>query len=173
MDVEKFSCKICTNLLCRPISCPCGHNFCLLCIKEITHKSIYHPRCPVCNQRIVGKFEINKLIESVISKNWQNQYKIRLQDPGFRKELNIYALWMMSICKTVRALTTVLLPVGIFIILYRHANNFPRIILYLIRVFLKLGTYRSTSFIWQILWALMHMFVKYIEATSVLSNITN
>ena len=173
MDIEKLKCGICSELICRPVSTPCGHNFCELCIIEIMKKSIYNPRCPNCKQKIIGKFEINKLIELVIMENWQKQYKKRLQDPGYVQEINIYAIWIVSVLKTVRTISVLLLPIFIFAILYRHVSNFPRMILKLIRIIVKISTYKSTSLLWQLLWAIMHMIIKYIEATSVLSNITN
>ena len=173
MDLENIKCHICFKFLCNPVSTPCGHNFCKHCIQETLKKSIYSPRCPSCSLKISGKFEINKLIESVLMENWPKLYQKRLQEPGYIKEINIYQIWLVSVFKTAQTISLLLLPMFLFAILHRHVSNFPRLILRTIRIIMKISTYKSTSYLWKILWAMMHMVVKYIEATSVLSNIAN
>uniref|UniRef100_A0A8C2ZGK7 RING-type domain-containing protein n=1 Tax=Cyclopterus lumpus TaxID=8103 RepID=A0A8C2ZGK7_CYCLU len=52
LDQETFTCCICLDLLRDPLTIPCGHNYCMNCIKDHWNKedekNLYS--CPLCRQ---------------------------------------------------------------------------------------------------------------------------
>uniref|UniRef100_A0A3P8TZF0 RING-type domain-containing protein n=1 Tax=Amphiprion percula TaxID=161767 RepID=A0A3P8TZF0_AMPPE len=62
MDQEKLSCPICLDLLKNPVTIPCGHSYCMKCIKDCwegkdqkeTHS------CPQCRQMFRPRSDLKK-----------------------------------------------------------------------------------------------------------------
>ncbi|KAK0146961.1 E3 ubiquitin/ISG15 ligase TRIM25 [Merluccius polli] len=64
---ENFSCSICLDVFNRPVSTPCGHNFCRACITTFWNDKAPY-KCPLCNAifRTKPDLRVNHLLSEVI-----------------------------------------------------------------------------------------------------------
>ncbi|KAL1550520.1 E3 ubiquitin-protein ligase ORTHRUS 2 [Salvia divinorum] len=62
---DRFNCSICMQLLDRPVSTPCGHNFCLKCFQKWTGQQRMKT-CAICRKMIPAKMAREPRINSTI-----------------------------------------------------------------------------------------------------------
>ena len=53
VNLEDVSCPMCKEILCEPISLPCGHTFCRVCLYRCFHARTYEKVCPLCRAQCV------------------------------------------------------------------------------------------------------------------------
>ncbi|XP_062850606.1 E3 ubiquitin-protein ligase TRIM39-like isoform X2 [Trichomycterus rosablanca] len=58
LSEDQLQCSICLDVFTDPISTPCGHNFCMTCIKECWDTSS-HCQCPVCKMDFPKRPELH------------------------------------------------------------------------------------------------------------------
>ncbi|XP_052441545.1 putative tripartite motif-containing protein 61, partial [Carassius gibelio] len=72
VNQEQFSCPICMDLLRDPVTIPCGHNYCMECIKSYWEQKSQKKlcSCPECRQTFSPRPALNKntLFAEVVEK---------------------------------------------------------------------------------------------------------
>ena len=64
---DNFSCSICLDVFNRPVSTPCGHNFCRTCITKFWDDQVQY-KCPVCNKLFHTRpdLQVNTLLSQMV-----------------------------------------------------------------------------------------------------------
>lgn len=67
---ENFLCSICLSVFNKPVSTPCGHNFCLDCITNFWETKHTAVKCPLCNETFdsIPKLRVNTVIAEMAAK---------------------------------------------------------------------------------------------------------
>uniref|UniRef100_A0A3Q3CK06 RING-type domain-containing protein n=1 Tax=Haplochromis burtoni TaxID=8153 RepID=A0A3Q3CK06_HAPBU len=79
MDEENISCLSCLDLLKDPVTIPCGHSYCMNCIKshfdEEDRKGLH--RCPQCRTNFMPKPVLEKNIMLAEHMDYEQQIKVQ------------------------------------------------------------------------------------------------
>ncbi|KAI4903259.1 hypothetical protein NFI96_032699, partial [Prochilodus magdalenae] len=57
LSEDQLLCSICLDVFTNPVSTPCGHNFCMVCLKDCWDSSS-HCQCPVCKEEFSRRPEL-------------------------------------------------------------------------------------------------------------------
>ncbi|XP_041724089.2 zinc finger protein RFP-like [Coregonus clupeaformis] len=79
LSEEQFQCCICLDIFTNPVSIPCGHNFCLACIK-CYWDTREHFECPLCKEsfRRRPELRINRAFKD-ITEHFKRSLKVKAQ----------------------------------------------------------------------------------------------
>ncbi|XP_053344377.1 E3 ubiquitin/ISG15 ligase TRIM25-like [Clarias gariepinus] len=60
-DKDQYNCSVCLELMVQPVTIPCGHSYCMSCIKDYwTLDNFSKSRCPQCRQEFSTTPALNK-----------------------------------------------------------------------------------------------------------------
>lgn len=122
-DVE---CAICLKLLIVPVTTPCGHNFCKICLEKSRE---YKDTCPLCRTKLSNKKCVNILLGELIKEKYPVTYDKRmkeLENVKLGKEMEILEKRTKTINNTNK--------IPLMRIALKHGPNFPNETFY-IRLF--------------------------------------
>merc|ERR1719499_2771511 len=87
IDFEDLGCILCHDILCEPLSLPCGHTFCRLCVALTLQRSA--KKCPTCrsNCHITPSIQpVNMLIANLCKKFFPLEYDRKLKETAEQME---------------------------------------------------------------------------------------
>ncbi|XP_049338628.1 E3 ubiquitin-protein ligase TRIM39-like [Astyanax mexicanus] len=85
LSEDEFQCCICLDVFTDPVSTPCGHNFCMNCLRKSWNSSS-HCKCPLCKEEFSRRPElrVNTFISGLTA-----QFKKSLQVKSSRASENV------------------------------------------------------------------------------------
>ncbi|UKJ89757.1 hypothetical protein MACJ_003011 [Theileria orientalis] len=71
---KEFECPICLNLLFKPVTTSCGHNFCKQCIDKTL---MVTQNCPICKLQLTSDYSPNLLLVQIINERFHDEVNSR------------------------------------------------------------------------------------------------
>lgn len=79
--VDAFDCQICQDLLWKPVTLPCGHNFCCPCFNTLVSDPRANFQCPICrNDMGHNNIVLNIGMDVIIRKAMPEEYEKRVEE---------------------------------------------------------------------------------------------
>mmetsp|Transcript_30718 Transcript_30718/g.57398 ORF Transcript_30718/g.57398 Transcript_30718/m.57398 type:complete len:331 (-) Transcript_30718:271-1263(-) len=79
LEADMLTCSLCLNLVCEPITVPCGHTFCRVCLYMAMQRS--KKKCPNCRALChvePSSHAVNVMIAKIAQKCFPREYEQRL-----------------------------------------------------------------------------------------------
>lgn len=89
MDQKKLCCSICLDLLKDPVTIPCGHSYCMDCVRshwdEEDHKNVYS--CPQCRKTVSPRPALvkNTMLADLVEELKESRPQTVSADPSYAK----------------------------------------------------------------------------------------
>ncbi|KAK7884147.1 hypothetical protein WMY93_027270 [Mugilogobius chulae] len=87
VDRRAFLCAICLDLLKEPVTLPCGHNYCRVCIQSHWDQQV-QSSCPQCRQSFIPRPALvtNTMISGLVEQLKMTELQYNTMDPETRRE---------------------------------------------------------------------------------------
>ncbi|XP_030632641.1 E3 ubiquitin-protein ligase TRIM39-like [Chanos chanos] len=84
LSEDQFLCSVCLDVFTDPVSTPCGHNFCMTCLKEFWDSS-EHCLCALCKRQFPERPElyVNTFISGLVSE-FKKTVQLKVSGPKER-----------------------------------------------------------------------------------------
>lgn len=78
LSLGDVTCNYCSEILYRPVTTECGHNFCMFCLDNLLRKS---SACVVCKKKIPKKeYSVNSMFATIVERSFPERYAARVQE---------------------------------------------------------------------------------------------
>uniref|UniRef100_A0A672YRB9 RING-type domain-containing protein n=1 Tax=Sphaeramia orbicularis TaxID=375764 RepID=A0A672YRB9_9TELE len=100
LDEETFYCSVCLDLLTKPVTIPCGHSYCMNCIKAHwdgqDEKKLYS--CPQCRQTLTPRPALvkNTMLAALIIMHYDCRYECLIQIKSSKENLHTNSIFYIT-----------------------------------------------------------------------------
>ncbi|KAK7944373.1 hypothetical protein WMY93_000101 [Mugilogobius chulae] len=87
VDRRAFLCAICLDLLKEPVTLPCGHNYCRVCVQNHWDQQV-QSSCPQCRQSFIPRpaLTTNTMISGLVEQLKMTELQYNTMDPETRRQ---------------------------------------------------------------------------------------